>query len=42
MLDPNKRISAFEALKHNYFNVDPLPATKEEIAKAININKSKL
>lgn len=37
MLDPNKRITAAEALEHNYFQSAPLPATIEEIAKAINI-----
>jgi hypothetical protein len=30
-LDPNKRITAEEALNHDYFKIHPLPATQEEI-----------
>jgi hypothetical protein len=37
MLDPNKRISADDALEHDYFKVEPLPATYEEIAAILNI-----
>lgn len=37
-LDPNKRITAQEALEHAYFKIDPQPATQEEIAKIINID----
>jgi serine/threonine protein kinase len=37
MLDPNRRITADEALCHDYFKVDPLPATNEEIAAILNI-----
>jgi len=36
-LDPNKRITAEDALNHQYFKIDPLPATTEEIANALNI-----
>jgi serine/threonine protein kinase len=36
-LDPNKRITALEALNHPYFKVDPQPASYEEIANLINI-----
>lgn len=39
-LDPNKRISASEAMNHDYFKVDPKPATKEEIAELIKKFKS--
>jgi hypothetical protein len=39
VLDPNKRITAGEALNHIYFQTEPYPATSEEIAKLININK---
>ena len=37
-LDPNKRISAIEALEHPYFKIDPKPATPEEIEKVISID----
>lgn len=36
-LDPNKRITAEEALNHEYFQVEPLPASAEEIAYILNI-----
>jgi hypothetical protein len=36
-LDPNKRITAQEALDHEYFKIDPPPATPEEISNIINI-----
>lgn len=34
-LNPNKRISASEALKHPFFSVEPLPCTNEEIAQIV-------
>jgi len=37
VLDPNKRITAEEALDHPYFTVEPLPSTYEEIEKIINL-----
>lgn len=37
-LDPNKRISAQDALNHPYFKIDPQPATIEEIEKIINLD----
>jgi len=37
-LDPNKRITAQEALDHPYFQKDPKPETPEEIEKVINID----
>ena len=42
VLNPNKRISANEALKHPYFTTEPLPAGKEMIAEIVrkyNINR---
>ena len=36
-LDPNKRLSAENALNHNYFKVEPTPATEEEIVKLITV-----
>ena len=36
VLDPNKRISANEALKHSYFTTEPLPSSKEKIAEIVN------
>ena len=43
VLDPNKRISANEALKHPYFTTEPLPSGKERIAEIVktylNANK---
>lgn len=35
-LDPNKRISAADAINHPYFKTEPLPASLEEIEKVIN------
>ena len=35
VLNPNKRITAEEALKHPYFNKEPLPAKKERIAEIV-------
>ncbi len=35
-LDPNKRITADEAIKHPYFKVDPIPASPEQIELFIN------
>jgi hypothetical protein len=37
VLDPNGRITAEEALQHEYFKVDPLPALYEELAATFNI-----
>jgi serine/threonine protein kinase len=37
-LDPNKRITAQDALEHPYFKIDPKPATPEEIEEIINID----
>ena len=37
-LDPNKRLTAENALKHSYFVVEPTPATEIEISKLINPN----
>jgi hypothetical protein len=37
-LDPNKRITAEEALEHPYFQTEPYAATEEEIAKVINVD----
>lgn len=37
MLDPNRRITADEALSHEYFKADPQPATHEEISAILNI-----
>ncbi len=34
-LDPNKRISAREALEHPFFQVEPLPCSNKEIATLI-------
>lgn len=36
-LDPNKRISAQEAVDHRYFKIDPKPASLEEIEKFLNV-----
>ena len=45
VLDPNKRITANEALKHPYFSSDPLPSGKERIAEIVKnyliINRKK-
>ena len=35
-LNPNKRISASEAIKHPFFTVEPLPCTNEEIAQIVS------
>ena len=35
VLNPNKRISANEALKHPYFTTEPLPSNKERIAEIV-------
>lgn len=35
MLDPNKRISAKDALNHPYFSNDPKPSSSEDIAKIV-------
>jgi serine/threonine protein kinase len=35
VLNPNKRITASEALKHPYFTCDPLPSKKEAIAEIV-------
>ena len=35
VLNPNKRITAEEALKHPYFKVEPLPAEKDRIATIV-------
>ena len=35
VLNPNKRITAQEALNHPYFNIDPLPSKKERIAEIV-------
>ena len=37
VLDPNKRISANEALKHPYFTTEPLPSGKEKIAEIVKL-----
>ena len=34
-LNPNKRITAKEALKHPYFTTEPLPSNKERIAEIV-------
>ena len=45
VLDPNKRITANEALKHPYFSCQPLPSGKERIAEIVKnylmINRQK-
>lgn len=45
VLDPNKRITANEALKHPYFSSEPLPSGKERIAEIVKnylmINRQK-
>jgi cyclin-dependent kinase 7 len=35
VLNPNKRITANEALKHPYFTTEPLPSNKERIAEIV-------
>ncbi len=35
VLNPNKRITASEALKHPYFTTEPLPSNKERIAEIV-------
>ena len=35
VLNPNKRITAEEALKHPYFTCDPLPSKKERISEIV-------
>lgn len=35
VINPNERITAADALNHQYFKVDPQPSTYEEIADLI-------
>ena len=37
VLNPNKRISANEALKHPYFTTEPLPSDKDRISELVKI-----
>lgn len=37
VINPNKRISANEALKHPYFTTEPLPSDKERISELVRI-----
>ena len=39
VLNPNKRITAEEALNHPYFSIDPMPSNKERIAEIVKTFK---